>query len=130
MITQKDIKALKLHETRMGRISSWAPILGFIILVVVGVLNLKLASNIGSTGGYSLKTLFYSWVQGFDASQQYPGIYLLGIERLETALLQFGMAVFMAVFFNSLTNAATEIHIVAKFEQFMQWLRGHDKIMH
>ncbi len=61
------------------------------------LLNLKLASDIGNKDGYNLSQLFQSWVQGVNVSKQYSGIYLKALERLTTALLQFGVAIILFV---------------------------------
>ena len=102
MITQKDIKILKLHETRMGKISHWMLILAPVFFLAMCLLNLKTASEIGNKIGYNLMNLLQSWIHGIDVNKQYSGIYLLSMERLSTALLQFGTALVMSVFI--LTN--------------------------
>ena len=93
MITESDIKTLKRHETRMGTIAYWMLIIAPIFLVVVGSLNLWLASKIGSSNGYNLDFLFQSWIEGINVNQQYSGLNLKAMERLETALFQFGLAI-------------------------------------
>ena len=97
MINQKDIKALKQHETLYGKIANWIFIGAPILFFVIGILNLKLASVIGSKNGYDLNMLFHDWIQGVDVNKQYSGIYLKAMERLTTALLQFGGALIFTV---------------------------------
>jgi hypothetical protein len=95
MINQKDIKALKQYETLHGKIANWIFICAPILFFVVGILNLKLASIIGNKNGYTLNILFHDWIQGVDVNKQYSGIYLKAMERLTTALLQFGGAIIL-----------------------------------
>ena len=99
MITEKDIKTLKRHETRMGTIVYWMLILAPVFLVVVGCLNLWLAFKIGSRFGYNLSCLFQGFFEGINVNQQYSGLYLKTMERLETALLDFAIALILLIQF-------------------------------
>jgi fumarate reductase subunit D len=97
MITENDIKALRLHETRSGKIVNVAVIVAPIFLVIMGVLNLGLASRIGGNVGVELYQLFQSWIEGVDVTKQYHGMYVKAMERLTTALLQFGLAFVLSI---------------------------------
>ena len=97
MITENDIKALTRHETRLGKIANWAVVVAPICLVLASILNLHLASRIGSNVGFDLIQLFQSWIEGIDLNKQYSGIVLKSMERLTTALLQIGFAVVLSI---------------------------------
>ena len=97
MITDSDIKALRRYKTRSGKIANWIIVIAPIFLFVVGILNLHLASKIGSNEGYSLWALFQSWIEGINVNKQYSGLYLKAMERLETALLQFGLSLILSI---------------------------------
>ena len=92
MITEKDIKMLKRHETRMGKIAYWMIIIGPIFLVVIGCLNLWLAFKIASSRGCNLSCLFQCFIENINVNQQYSGFYLKVMERLSIALLYFVLA--------------------------------------
>ena len=96
MITEKDIKTLKYHETRSGKITSIALIALPILLIIVGVLNLYIASRYGSNVKVDLFQLIQNWFEGIDVTKQYTGMYLKAMERLETAFLDFGLALILA----------------------------------
>jgi len=97
MITKSDIKALKRHETRSGKIVNWISVITPIFLFVIGILNLHLASKIGINEGHSLWVLLQSWNEGISFNQQYSGVYLKAMERLETAFLDFGLSLILSI---------------------------------
>ncbi len=97
MITEKDIKILKTYETPLGRITNWAVILFPFILGVGIFFNLYLASRIGNNAGYDLIHLTQTWVQGVEINNQYSGMFLAAIQRLETAILQLSFTVIFAI---------------------------------
>jgi hypothetical protein len=118
MITENDIKTLKRHETRMGTIAYWMLIFAPIFLVVIGCLNLWLASKIGNSNGQSLSYLFQSWIEGINVNQQYSGLYLKALERLETALFQFGLAlIFIILSYGYHRRRKMEIRILEALRQ-------------
>jgi len=98
MITENDIKELRLHKTRSGKICNWIFIIFPIFLSLIGFLNLYIASRIGNKIGYNFLTLFQSWLKGVDMRSQYSGIYIKAMERLSTSLLQFGVAFIVLIF--------------------------------
>jgi len=97
MITDKDIQVLRRHESRSGRIANSAVVIAPVFSVVMGALNLHLASRIGSIAGVDLVQLFQSWIEGVDVNSQYSGLYLKAMGRLTTAVLQFGFAIILAI---------------------------------
>ena len=74
-----------------------AVIVAPIFLVIMGVLNLSLASRIGGNVGVELYQLFQGWIEGVDVTKQYYGMYVKAMERLTTALLQFGLAFVLSI---------------------------------
>ena len=97
MITEKDIKTLRRHQGRSGRIASWAIVIALVFLVVMGLLNLHLASRIGSIAGVDLAQLFQSWLTGVEVNSQYSGLYVKAMARLTTALLHFVFAIILFI---------------------------------
>ncbi len=95
MITEKDIKSLRFHETRWGKITNWTFIIAPVFLVVMGVLDLYIASKIGSIDGLEFIQLFQSWIKGVDIDGQYSGIYLKAMEAITDAMHFLGFAIFI-----------------------------------
>ena len=97
MITKNDVRALRLHESRSGKIVNMVIIVAPIFLAIMGILNISLAARIGSDLEVELYQLFNSWIDGVDVSKQYNGMYIPAMGRLSTALLQFGLAFFLSI---------------------------------
>ena len=97
MITEKDRKDLSWHQTATGKIYSWCLFMIPFFILVMGVLNLELASRIGDRAGYNLGYLFQSWIAGVDVSTEYSGTYVKAMERLTTAVLQFGLTLVFSI---------------------------------
>ena len=93
MITEEDIRALKVHETRTGIIAHWALVIVPLFFLVTGVLNLWLALKTGGCAGLDLIHLFQNWGKGIEVGIQYPEPYLRAMQRLTTALLLIGGAI-------------------------------------
>ena len=93
MITEKDIRALRVHETPMGIIAHWALAIAPLFFLVMGVLNLWLASKMGGNAGLDLIHLFQNWGKGIEVGSQYPEPYLIAMQRLTNALLLIGGAI-------------------------------------
>ena len=89
MITEKDIKRLKYFNTRFAKIVFYGLLFFPIFLLIMGGLNLHLASKFGKYAGYSLGDLFKSWIEGIDIHKQYSGFYIKALERLEASLTDF-----------------------------------------
>ena len=76
MITEKDIKRLKYFNTRTAKVGFYFFLFFPIFLLIMGGLNLQLASKLGKYAGYSLGDLLKSWVEGVDIHKQYSGFYI------------------------------------------------------
>ena len=101
MITENDIKLLKRHETQMGKFEYWLLIFAPLFFIVIGCLNLWFAFLLGNSQGYNLGYLFQGVIEGINLNQQYSGLYLTALERLEVALFEFGLAIFFLLMFYS-----------------------------
>ncbi len=87
MIDKKLKEELTKVESKKGVITFYSLIGGIFFLSVMVVLNLQAASKFAMKEGISLLTLIKYWIEGFDISQQYTGVYLKSIDRLETAII-------------------------------------------
>ena len=92
MITEKDIKMLKRHESRMGKVALWIIMLPIPIFFVCGCFNLWLAVQICNIQGYNIYELFHRFFEGIDINTKYSGIYLKAMERLITGLSELWLA--------------------------------------
>ncbi|MCJ7774216.1 MAG: hypothetical protein MUP22_13920 [Desulfobacterales bacterium] len=92
MITEKDIKVLKIYETPLGKITDWVVILTPLFLTLFGLFNLLLGSKIGDNVGYDFISLLQSRIKGVDINSQYSGLFLAAMERLTTAFIQISFA--------------------------------------
>ena len=97
MIEKKYIKALTMFEGIKGIVIYYIMVFAPIFLLIMTILNFYLASKIGMKEGYDLISLFKSWEAGIEASKQYSGIYLMAIERLEMAILLFGVTLIWGI---------------------------------
>ena len=95
MITEKDYKTLTQHRTRNGKIVKWILYCSPFFFIVMAAINLKYASIFGNLEGYTLSSLFESWIDGLVPQKQYSGIYLKAIGRLEMAVLNIGSTMIM-----------------------------------
>ena len=97
MITEKDIRNLRRHQTTMGKVYSWFLVVIPFFVFIMGVLNLELASKIGGRAGYSLANLCQNWIAGVDVSAEYSGIHVKAMEMLSTAALHFGLTLVFSI---------------------------------
>lgn len=97
MVTEKDMKVLSFHRTRMGKIGGWVLLFVPVVFVSGVVVHLKLSQMIGSWEGYTLLELFKGW-GGVDFTRQYSGVYLAATRHLSSAMLAFGLGLVSAVF--------------------------------
>ena len=93
MLTAKD---RKYFETIRGRSGARMQALQYsvpVVLTMTAVFNVWMASRWGHIVGYSLPALIRLCIAGIDLSKSYPGILIRAEDRLEMALIEFGMAV-------------------------------------
>ena len=118
MITEKDIRDLKIHETRMGIIAHWAIVIAPLFLIIMGVLNLWLASRIAGNAGLDLVHLFQKWAEGMEAGIKYSETYLRAMERLTNALLQIGCALPLFIFaYSFMKRRKLDVRIVTTLKE-------------
>jgi hypothetical protein len=98
MITEKDVKTLTQYQTPAGKIAYWLFMIAPIFFLGGGILNLYIASRIGSYEGYNLMNLFRDWINGIDVKATYSGLYLKAMERLTTALMEIGGSFIFLIF--------------------------------
>ena len=95
MIDEKYKKSLTRFEGKMGKVFYWISLIGPLILLAFGILNLWMASRIGSAGGFALGDYINIWSEEINLKGEYSysGIFLAGLHRFNTALLYFSFAV-------------------------------------
>lgn len=97
MISEKDIKELKFFNTKFAKFVYYFTIFIPIFFLIMGGLNLKLASNFGNNAGYSLGDLINTWSAGIDLHKNYSGLYLKALERLQTSLTDFAFSIILTI---------------------------------
>ncbi len=94
MLSEKYKHSLIRYEGKRGvflcGISLFAPF----FLLVMGSLNIWLALQIGSAGDFSLGDIMRVWFDEIDMQNEYrySGIFLVGLQRFNTAIIQFSFA--------------------------------------
>jgi len=96
-ISENDIKSLQSYETSLGKIANWAIILAPLFLMILCFFNLYLASRIGYNDGIDFLTLLQTWIKGVNVNDMYPGIMVLALDRIGTAVLQLGFSIIFAI---------------------------------
>jgi len=97
MITEKDIKMLRSSQSRNGKVSFWVLVTVTFVFLAAAILNLHIASKIGSFRGYSLIQLIQCWIIGVDSNAQYSGIYVAATQRLLLSFLQIILALMFSI---------------------------------
>ena len=95
MITEKDIKGLKFLNTKFAKVFFYILLFFPIFSLIIGGLNLYLASMFGENAGFSIGNLFKSWIEGIDIHKQYSGLYIKALERLQASLSNFIFSIFL-----------------------------------
>ena len=72
MLTIKDLKYLRFHKTRIGRLIDWIFFIAPFLLIVLAILNLYVASKIGGGIGLDLIHLIQGWIEDVDVNAQDP----------------------------------------------------------
>ncbi len=95
MIDEMHKKSLTRFEGKTGKIFYWVSLFGPLILLALGILNLWLASRIGSASGFTLGDYMNVWSEerNLEGEYSYSGIFLAGLHRFNIALLYFSFAV-------------------------------------
>lgn len=93
MITEEDIRYLrKLEKPTNTFLMRWLPPIAMVLLIAGGIVNQWLAVRFAAIDGLSFTTFLQQWFNGIDVHKLYSGVYLKALERWDTALLQFGLA--------------------------------------
>ena len=68
-------------------------------MIIMGILNLSSASRIGSTIDHTLTDFAYTWLEEIKIQKEYKfsGVFLLGMQKFNTALLLFAGALIMLI---------------------------------
>jgi hypothetical protein len=81
---------------------------GAFVLLAFGVLyNVRAAHVIAERGGFSLTEAVDLWWRGFEPAHSYPGILLLAVDRIDTALLILTVLIISAAWASAGLTAAS-----------------------
>lgn len=100
MITENYKKSLTRYEGKKGSLLYWATLFVPFFLLVMGGLNMWLAFRIGRAGGFTLDEFVRIWLEEIEVQREYTysGIFLAGLHRFNTALLQISFAIVLFPF--------------------------------
>ena len=95
MMEERFRKSLTRYEGRKGVFLCAASIFMPLFLVVMGGLNLWLAARIGGAADITLTDYVQLWLNEIEVEREYTysGVFLAGLHRFNTALLQFSFAI-------------------------------------
>lgn len=95
MINEQYKKSLTRYEGRNGALMYGALFFTPLFLLIMGCLNMWLAMRIGNADGITLSDYARTWLEEIEIRRQYTfsGVFLAGMQRFNTALLQFSFAV-------------------------------------
>lgn len=98
MIAEKYKKSLTHYEGRKGAFLYWTIVFVPLFLLVMGGLNLWLAQRIGSADGFTLGDFVNIWFEEINVQRDYTysGMFLAGMQRFNTALLDFAFAIVLS----------------------------------
>lgn len=99
MITEETKRSILSFEGKKGKYKYWLFFFAPIFMLVMGILNLSLASRIGSAIDYTLSDFAYTWLEEIKMQKEYKfsGVLLLGMQKFNTALLLFAGALLMSI---------------------------------
>lgn len=97
MLESRFKRSLTVFEGRKGAFTYWLILFVPLFLLIMGFLNLYAASTWGKAADITLLDLLRSWGD-IDPSKSYSGIYLKAQERINTAMLLFGISIVSGVF--------------------------------
>lgn len=98
MIEEHFRKSLTRYEGKKGVFLCVVSIFVPLFLVVMGVLNLWLAARIGGATEITLTDYAQLWLKEIEVGREYTysGVFLAGMHRFNTALLQFSLAIVLS----------------------------------
>ena len=95
MLSEKYKQSLTSYEGKRGAFLYGITLLAPFFLLAMGGLNIWFALRISSTGDFTLVDIIRVWFDEIDmqGEYRYSGIFLAGLQRLNTAIIQFSFAV-------------------------------------
>jgi hypothetical protein len=96
MAVENDSRVPGEPEDTLRRVGSLMLAILPVLLVVAGIWNLSVASELGGRDGYSLPALFGQWRDGLDLTRRYSQSYLMAMERLSNSVFQISAALVTA----------------------------------
>ena len=94
MLSEKHKKSLTRFEGKRGVLLLWLAIIAPVFLFVLGCLNLWSASRLGVVADLTLADLMRGVFEEINVKREYTysGVFLAGVQRINVALMQFGVA--------------------------------------
>lgn len=96
MVTQRDIRVLSRHRTRLGKAIEWLVTLAPIVMIVLANLNLHLASQLADDSGRTFGELIGIWLHGVENGARYRGTFVMAIELFRIAVIEALAALVLA----------------------------------
>ena len=98
MIEERYRKSLTRYEGKKGAFLYAVSVFVPLFLVVMGGLNLWLAVRIGGVADITLTDYVQLWLKEIEVEREYTysGVFLAGLHRFNTALLQFSLAIMLS----------------------------------
>ena len=93
MLSDRDRKNLEGSVGKRGRLSLTTCIFACGFLLAMAALNLYLAARWAELQGHTLSDLLKGLLEGIQADRQYSGTYLRGLDRVEVAVVEIGVAI-------------------------------------
>jgi len=94
MLSEKYKQSLTRYEGKKGVFLYGITLLAPFFLMAMGGLNIWLALRISGAGDFTLGDIMRVWFDEIDmqGEYRYSGIFLAGLQRLNTAIIQFSFA--------------------------------------
>ncbi len=96
MVTERDIRVLSRHRTRLGKAIEWVVTLAPIAMIVLANLNLHLAAQLTDDSGRRFGELVGIWLHGVENGAQYRGTFVMAMQLFRTAGIQAVSALVLA----------------------------------
>jgi len=94
VISEKYKQSLSRYEGKRGALLYGITFFTPFFLLAIGSLNIWLALRIGSVGDFTLADFTHVWIDNIEmrSEYRYSGIFLAGLQRFNTAIIQFSLA--------------------------------------
>ena len=98
MSKEEYVKSLNRFEGKSGTIIFWVSVFLPLFFIVIGVTNIWNALRIAGAGDFSFGQYIGFWLEEIDIKTEYrySGLFLLGLERFNSAAIHFTFAIVMA----------------------------------